>query len=473
MSNQARATRVNDGAFAFCGIVSVLVGLVIVVGIIPDEYANPGALFPSSLALAIGMLVPPIVRAIVSGLRDAFRAEHFLLLALIYWILLDLLQTTYPLSEVDKNDVELAFIAVATMAIGIWIGVGLPRWRLPAALKRASAIEFGPNALYRAIWVSFLLGIFYYVLQSGFDVQTILNGLSTDRWDAAWSRGMLGGWSAFPEQLQYFGYVLPSLTVMLAERSRSRWFSPRVFVAILLSSVFLAFQLQEGGRRIIGTIIGAAILTWLLLKKRISFGKLAVVLVLVLGLFTLLQVILYARRFGFAYYFEYGVDASSKKDYYSVDDNFLRLAQIIHLFPNVIDYVGSSQIIFAIIRPIPRVLWPGKPIDPGFSLPELLGMTGVSLSSSVVGELYSSLGLVAVLLGGIFYGSIAKAWNALRDMRGNNNGVIMYALGVLVLFTGIRSMQDLVIMSYALLAWVVLSLMVRAKKTTISSVKTA
>jgi hypothetical protein len=36
---------------------------------------------------------------------------------------------------------------------------------------------------------------------------------------------------------------------------------------------------------------------------------------------------------------------------------------------------------------------------------------------------------------------VGKGWNALRDMRGNNNNsVILYALEVLVLFTGIRSM---------------------------------
>ena len=39
----------------------------------------------------------------------------------------------------------------------------------------------------------------------------------------------------------------------------------------------------------------------------------------------------------------------------------------------------------ALVLPIPRLFWEGKPIDSGYSLPELLGKTGVSLSTSVVG----------------------------------------------------------------------------------------
>ena len=189
MSNLARTARINDGVFAVCGIVSVLVALIIALAAIPDEFANAGALFSSAVALAVGISAVPLVRATICGWRDAFRAEHFLMVALVYWILLDLLQTTYPLSEVDGNDVELAFIAIATMAVGIWTGVSLPAWRLPAPLVRASCIEFEPKTLYTAVWICFFLGTFNYALQSGFDIQTIVDGLLLDRWAAPWSRG--------------------------------------------------------------------------------------------------------------------------------------------------------------------------------------------------------------------------------------------------------------------------------------------
>ena len=59
----------------------------------------------------------------------------------------------------------------------------------------------------------------------------------------------------------------------------------------------------------------------------------------------------------------------SEYDYLHVDDNFLRLAQVIQLVPAQHDYVYLQQLIFTAVRPVPRVFWPGKPIDPGFDLP--------------------------------------------------------------------------------------------------------
>jgi hypothetical protein len=189
-----------------------------------------------------------------------------------------------------------------------------------------------------------------------------------------------------------------------------------------------------------------------------SAVRVGVVLLLVWGMLNLLQTMLYVRRFGLENYIERGVPESDRKNYFHVDDNFLRLAQIIHFFPNAVDYLGSKQIIFALIRPVPRALWPDKPTEPGFSLPKLIGNTGASLSSSIVGEFYASWGLIAVLLGGTFMGSLAKSWDAV-GVAGSNNGRVLYALGIMVLFTGVRSMQDLVIMSYTIVAWTFISAM--------------
>ena len=41
---------------------------------------------------------------------------------------------------------------------------------------------------------------------------------ASQRWSAPWGRGQLGGWDAFLDQMQYFGYVLPSLTALLIAR---------------------------------------------------------------------------------------------------------------------------------------------------------------------------------------------------------------------------------------------------------------
>jgi hypothetical protein len=463
MSHVMGTAKVEDSLFAICG---VGLALVVALALVPDDYRPAGALFNSAIALTIGLFAGPALKITVGGYRDALRTEHFLVLALVYFILLDLLQTTYPLTLVSKEDVETAFIAIALFAVGIWIGVALPALKLPAILIRVSRQEFEPQQIYKAIWACFLLSTFYYGYMAGFDPETIFNSLTAERWGAVWRRGTLGDWRSFIEHLQYCGYVLPSLTVMLADRAKSNWLNPRVFTGIFLSCVFLAFQIQGGGRRIVGVILGAAILTWLLLNKRISVVRAGVVLLLVWGMLILLQNILYIRRFGFENYIEHGIAKSSRKDYFAVDDNFLRLAQIIHFFPSAVDYVGSEQMIFTLIRPVPRALWPSKPTDPGFDLPKLVGIRGASLSSSIVGELYASWGLMAVLLGGVVLGGLAKSWNTVGAI-GSNNGRVLYALGIMVLFSGVRSMQDLVIMSYTIVAWTFISVIVARRRSNI------
>src|SRR5207247_6839788 len=113
--------------------------------------------------------------------------------------------------------------------------------------------------------------------------------------------------------------------------------------------------------------------------------------------------------------------------YLHVDDNFLRLAQIIQFFPDEHPYLYLKYPFYVFVRPIPRVLWEGKPTDPGFNLAEALEMSGVSLSCSVIGELYMAAGLFGVLLGGWFYGRLAVMASAFLMSRRAVGALIAYS----------------------------------------------
>jgi hypothetical protein len=139
----------------------------------------------------------------------------------------------------------------------------------------------------------------------------------------------------------------------------------------------------------------------------------------------------------------------SEYDYLHIDDNFLRLAQIIDMVPERRPYVYQQQVVFTLVRPVPRVFWPNKPVNPGFDLATEVGLKGVSLSSSILGEWYISYGWWALIFGGLLHGRLAKTVNAFPRV-GNP---IVYALAVMVLVAGMRSMLDLVVMSYALIAF--------------------
>jgi hypothetical protein len=163
-----------------------------------------------------------------------------------------------------------------------------------------------------------------------------------------------------------------------------------------------------------------------------------------------MQFMLNIRGFG---YEEFMFRGSSEYDYLHVDDNFLRLSQVIQIVPAEHPHVGYQQLWFTIVRPVPRVLWPGKPIDPGFDLPTIVGLKGVSLSTSIIGEWYLSFGWLAVVLGGWLHGRLARTVDVLREREEYRANPIVYGLAVMILVSGMRSMQDLVIMSYALVAW--------------------
>jgi len=140
-----------------------------------------------------------------------------------------------------------------------------------------------------------------------------------------------------------------------------------------------------------------------------------------------------------------------------VDDNFYRLCQIIQLIPESYGFVYHRYLIYVIVRPVPRVFWPGKPVDAGFDLPTALGVEGVSYSYSVIGELYMSLGLIGIALGGWFYGRVAAMASGLLARCTTQGALVIYSIVVMALFSGMRSILELILVSYVVLAWVGLS----------------
>jgi hypothetical protein len=115
-------------------------------------------------------------------------------------------------------------------------------------------------------------------------------------------------------------------------------------------------------------------------------------------------------------------------------------------------HVEFQWLVWVAARPVPRVLWPGKPISPGFNLPEYLGKEGVSYSSSIVGELYMAFGFVGCGGGG-FFGWLAVSLTSIFERYSSPGTFIVYGLGTLALFAGMRSGIDLILMSYGIFGW--------------------
>jgi hypothetical protein len=432
------------------GAVATTFGTIAAIVLIPNDPLPAGALFWPALWCTIGFLTAPLL-----GLRNSasgiLRVENLLMAGLIYWLLLDLLQGLYPLTEVSYDDVVLAFISIGTFAGGIWVGILGRGWRPPQVVVRAAKQQFSTRQLFRAVWLAFLLGIFWFAYSSNFDPWLMIGSLGVCRFCAPWSTAAFGGAESFLVNLRYFGYILPTLTVLLAHQVG--WLRAKTIVCAILSLVFVAFLAQEGGRRVIGVTGGAAMVAWMLLQGRIKLKFLIGGLFGVAVLLVAMEKMLEYRGSGF-----YGVGSTLEagEEGIHVDDNFVRLAQLIDLIPRVQPYADLEPLIYFTTLPIPRFFWPGKPIGPGYNLTSLLGEKDVTLTTSIIGELYAMHGIVVIFMGGFVIGRLANMWNKIAALPGAGK-ILVYSFGVMVLFAGLRSMQDLVIMSYGLLGWLVIA----------------
>lgn len=423
-------------------VVALLIGL----AVFPSDPSPRGALAIPAAILAAGIVLVPVLRAIRRS-PTTLNTENLVAFGYVFWLLLDPIQGAYDLRDAADWAIRDAFIAIGVSAAAMWIGTAGRPWPIPQWLADIATRPMDTRTVARLVPVCFLLGMFNFAYATDFNLPVMFSYIGANRWSAPWSRGQLGGWDAFLDQMQYFGYVLPSLTALLIAR---RGFNIQVWLSIVTSGIMLAFLSQGGGRRIIGVTVGAAVLVWIQAQPVLKVRKLLIAGAVVVALAGAMQLMLNIRNIGYA---EYMFRGSSDYDYLHVDDNYLRLAQVIQIVPAEHPYVNFQQLWFTIVRPVPRVFWPNKPIDPGFDLPAIVGLRGVSLSTSIIGEWYLSWGWIAVIVGGWLHGRLARTANSLREKEEFHTNPIVYGLAVMVLVAGMRSMQDLVIMSYALVAW--------------------
>jgi hypothetical protein len=431
---------------AVVGSSATAIGLLIALSIFPEDPSPRGALSVPAAVLAAGILLVPIMRAIRRS-PDLLNAENLVAFGYVFWLLFDPIQGAYDLRDAADWAIRDAFIAIGVSAAAMWIGVAGKPWPLPRWVAEIASRPMDTKTVARLVPVCFLLGMFNYAYTTNFDVAEMVSYLGTSRWGTPWGRSQLGGWGSFRDQMTYFGYVLPSLTALLIAR---RGFTFQAWLSIGASAVMLAFLSQGGGRRIIGVTVGAALIVWIQAQPTLKVRALVLAGAVTVVLAAFMQFMLNIRTIG---YEEYLFSGGSQIDYLHVDDNYLRLSQVIELVPAEHPFVEHQQLWFTVVRPVPRAFWPNKPIDPGFDLPAELGMRGLSLSTSIIGEWYLSYGWFAVVIGAWLHGRLARTANSLREVAQFHTNPIVYGLAVMILVAGMRSMQDLVIMSYALVAW--------------------
>ena len=427
--------------------------------LVPDNPAQEGALFYPALVMSAGLATAPLAAALRTP-KALLRGESLLALAPIYWLLLDLLQGVYAMEDITADQVRRGFLGIGIFVVMVWLAAIRRPWKIPKVLISSVSQEFSVNTYFGLAVACFFLGMLNYAVPCDFNVFEMVHYLGQERWSAPWGRGQLGGWDAFLDHMQYFGYLLPILTVVIGRRAGLR--NVRTLICVGMSVVVALFLAQSGSRRVIGVVAGMALILWVLDQQRVRIKHLLTTALMLVGLLLTLQVMLEYRNVGFSALVGQGEVVSGRlekqqlleEQHLRVDDNFYRLCQIIQLIPDSYPFVYQKYLVYVIVRPVPRVFWPGKPVDPGFDLPTALGVQGVSFSYSVIGEFYMSLGFIGIALGGWFYGRVASTASGLLKRCTTQGALVIYSIVVMALFSGMRSILDLILVSYVVLAWV-------------------
>ena len=443
-------------------LLSTTIATTMAVLLIPDDASAEGALFYPALVMSAGLATAPLFAAFRSP-KALLRGECLLSLAPIYWLLLDLLQGVYGMEDVKADQVRQAFLAIGLFIAMVWLGALRRSWKIPPVLISSVSQEFSINTYFALAIACFVLGMLNFAIPCNFNIFEMVHYLGQERWAAPWGRGQLGGWDAFLDHIQYFGYLVPVLTVVVGRRAGVR--NTRTILCIVMSVIVALFLAQSGSRRVIGVVAGMALILWVLDQHRLRVKHLVMTAVAILALLLTLQVMLEYRNVGLSVLVGKGEIPSGRfekrgileEQHLRVDDNFYRLCQIIQLIPESYPFVYHKYLVYVIVRPVPRVFWPDKPVDPGFDLPTALGVQGLSLSYSVIGELYMSLGFIGIALGGWFYGRVASTASGLLARCNTQGALVIYSIVVMALFSGMRSILELILVSYVVLAWVGIS----------------
>jgi hypothetical protein len=131
-----------------------------------------------------------------------------------------------------------------------------------------------------------------------------------------------------------------------------------------------------------------------------------------------------------------------------VDYNLYAICRLVDVFPHKQHYLGWEIPFQALIRPIPRAIWSGKPEGLSSSIEDALGVEGVTISASFVGEAYMSGGMMATLVIALIFGALTGWWSYLASPKNSELGILIYASGF---FATVISMRSLFVFTTALL----------------------
>jgi hypothetical protein len=430
------------------GTFIALVGIAMTVLLANGDQPSALARFASiGTLISLGLSIAMDIRH--GGLRNLIRAD---LMAILAFYFLTLFEFLFPQPHFDELiDVRTTHSALLCVDLG-FLGLLLGRHFIhPRKQPFAYTLthEIPAKGIVIIFWACFFIGYAHMLLAVNFDVVEMVRWFMDPRFTQPWQRGRLGDWKALFVELGLFIYLIPPLAgIMIARRHRYGAVTLLLIIGALLFTFFYGFT--SGTRNIFASYLVTFVIAY---SFALPFArqKELILICAASGLFMVFATyfMLQFRNVGFRNYLQGNYEQSQFQERtLFVDYNLYAICRLVDVFPHKRPYLGWEIPYQALIRPIPRAIWSGKPEGLSSSIEEALGVEGVTISASFVGEAYMSGGMFATLLIALIFGALTGWWSYLASPKNSELGILIYASGF---FATVISMRSLFVFTTALL----------------------
>ena len=416
-------------------------------GSTPSETAGRAAwMVAATLVVSMGLEVR-------SNWRAALRPDVICLAALY---VLTLFEFLFPQPTFDSLAVESSTITAINLCLIAFGSIAIFRHfapPMPGTLVTIVTRPTPPNVLLGLFWFSFFFGFLYMLLAIGFNVVTLIDQMMGARFSQPWTRGTYGDWKALLNELGMTLFLVPPIAgVIFAKREK---YTFPTLIAIFMALLFTFFEGFCSGTRY---VLAAYVITFLVgyclnLTKHRRLEFVILCGVLGIGYFYVSDQMLQFRVIGLKEYLAMKGQLqapSLRKDPaqrggFFVDYNLLMISQITEVIPRTHEFLGWEVPYLALIRPIPRAIWPEKPEGLSVTFEEIARVKDrdENKMATFVGEAYIAGGTVGVILGSAFFGALTAWWGRLSAALTSEFGVLIYASGFFAIIISMRSMRVL------------------------------
>jgi oligosaccharide repeat unit polymerase len=376
--------------------------------------------------------------------RQIVSARNVFLLTIIAWFLLEACLMPRELLKYTQSEHLLGLMGVGSAVGAFLLGYYATRGgAFDGVFRRLVTID-SP----RVIWGVFLFAIFVgflplLVVTEGNPLPILEDAfVPKARWTGLFQRNRFGGFKDAMLELQLFlRAALPLAAAIMVQKKQS--ISKKCFVVIFL--VFMAARALNDGTRskMIEILLPlAAAIYWRmtpqLKKKSLLFG---LPVVLTFGLLWSAASVL-GRNQG-----RLDWEGAMEADYIGFE-MFRELLFLQKLVPAHGDYQWGHTYLVQLVNPVPRFLWPNKPIgDAGLELAALQGAvqngyTYLTVSPGLIGEMYWNGGFPGILFISAFFGYLARSWDRARPLAAQSIlAFTVFAAGLAIIFVSGRSIN--------------------------------